>query len=58
MTAYQTLAEQDMAFYGVPVTSVSQNLLKGLWPQSALTGGATPGNYFNLFGSDSPPLAA
>ena len=45
--AYQALAEQNLAFYGVPVNSVSQNLLKGLWPQSALTGPAAPGNYFN-----------
>jgi len=45
--AYQALAEQDLAFYGVPVNTVSQNLLQGLWPQSALAGPASPGNYFN-----------
>jgi hypothetical protein len=45
--AYQALAEQDLSFYGVPVNSVSQNLLMGLWPQSALTGPAVSGNYFN-----------
>jgi len=45
--AYQAQAEQDLAFYGVPVNSVSQNLLQGLWPQSALTGPASSGNYFN-----------
>ncbi len=45
--AYQAQAEQDLAFYGVPVNSVSQNLLAGLWPQSALTGPAVSGNYFN-----------
>ena len=45
--AYQALAEQDLAFYGVPVNSVSQSLLQGLWPAAALTGPATSGNYFN-----------
>ena len=45
--AYQALAKQDLAFYGVPVNSVSQNLLTGLWPQSALTGPAVSDNYFN-----------
>jgi hypothetical protein len=45
--AYQALAVQDLTFYGVPVNSVSQNLLQGLWPQAALTGAAVSGNYFN-----------
>src|SRR6201997_3385280 len=45
--AYQALAEQDLAYYGVPINSVSQSLLQGLWPQSALTGPASSGNYFN-----------
>jgi hypothetical protein len=45
--AYQALAMQDLAFYGVPLNSVSQNLLTGLWPQSALTGAAVSNNYFN-----------
>ena len=45
--AYQALAEQDLAYYGVPVNSVSQSLIHGLWPQSALTGAAVSGNYFN-----------
>jgi hypothetical protein len=45
--AYQALAEQDLAFYGVPLNSVSQSLLQGLWPASALTGAAVSGNYFN-----------
>lgn len=31
----------------VPVNPVSQNLLAGLWPASALTGPATPDNYSN-----------
>ena len=45
--AYQALAEEDLAYYGVPVNSVSQALLQGLWPQAALNGKAAPGNYFN-----------
>jgi hypothetical protein len=45
--AYQALAEQDLVYYGVPVNSVSQSLLGGLWPQGALTGPASSGNYFN-----------
>jgi hypothetical protein len=31
----------------VPVNPVSQSLLAGLWPASALTGQAVPDNYFN-----------
>lgn len=46
--AYQALAEQDLSFYGVPVNAVSVALLQGLWPQDALNGPATSGNYFNL----------
>jgi len=33
--------------YNVPVNPVSENLLAGLWPASALTGLAQPDNYFN-----------
>jgi hypothetical protein len=48
-TAYQTLAKQVLAFYGVPVNTVSTNLLNGngtlaaLWPASALVSTSTTG---------------
>jgi len=53
--AYQTEALAVLAnagsVYGswapVPVNPVSQNLLAGLWPASALTGPAQSDNYFN-----------
>ncbi len=45
--AYQTLAESELAFYGVPVNPVATSLLGGLWPANALTGPAQPGNYFD-----------
>ncbi len=49
--AYQAEAEQVLSYYGIPVNSVSQNLLngngslKGLWPTNALTGTAVSDNY-------------
>jgi hypothetical protein len=49
--AYQTLAYQDLDYFGVPHSTVAANLLngngtlKGLWPTSALTGPAGPDNY-------------
>ncbi|HLI76397.1 MAG TPA: TonB-dependent receptor, partial [Acidobacteriaceae bacterium] len=45
--AYQAEATSVLNFYGVPVNPVSTALLSTLWPQSALTGPATPSNYFN-----------
>lgn len=45
--AYQAEAQSVLNFYGVPVNPVSQSLLKTLWPQTALTGPAQSGNYFN-----------
>ena len=45
--AYQTAAQNVLAFYGVPVNPVSKNLLATLWPGSALNGPAQSGNYFN-----------
>jgi hypothetical protein len=45
--AYQAEAKNLLAYYGVPVNSVSTNLLNTLWPASALTGPASPDNYFN-----------
>ena len=45
--AYQAAAKSVLAAYGVPVNSVSTALLATLWPSSALTGAATPNNYFN-----------
>lgn len=45
--AYQTEAISVLNYYGVPVNSVSTALLANLWPQSALTGPASTGNYFN-----------
>jgi hypothetical protein len=44
---YQAEALQLLNQYGVPVNPVSQNLLKALWPASALTGPGTPGNFFS-----------
>ena len=45
--AYQAAATSVLNYYGVPVNPVSTALLKNLWPQSALTGTANSGNYFN-----------
>jgi hypothetical protein len=45
--AYQAEAKSVLQNYGVPVDPVSVNLLNNLWPSSALTGPATPDNYFN-----------
>lgn len=45
--AYQADAKAVLQNYGVPVNPVSTNLLNNLWPASALTGPATPNNYFN-----------
>ena len=45
--AYQQAALAVLAQYDVPVNPVSENLLAGLWPASALTGLAQPDNYFN-----------
>jgi hypothetical protein len=45
--AYQAEATSVLNFYGVPVNPVSTALLANLWPQSALTGPASSGNYFN-----------
>ncbi len=50
-TAYQTIAESVLGFYGVPVNPVATNLLNGngtlagLWPASALNGPANTLNY-------------
>lgn len=44
--AYQAEAQNLLSFYGVPVNTVSTNLLNNLWPAGALTGLAQPGNYF------------
>jgi hypothetical protein len=54
-TAYQNEALQLLnnpgGVYGnyapIPVNPVSLNLLQNLWPASALTGPASPNNYFN-----------
>jgi len=49
--AYQTVSEQILNFYGVPVSPVATNLLNGsgsyaaLWPADALTGPANTANY-------------
>ena len=45
--AYQAAAKSVLAAYGVPVNPVTSALLANLWPSSALTGAATPNNYFN-----------
>ena len=45
--AYQQAALAVLTQYNVPVNPVSENLLAGLWPASALTGLAQPDNYFN-----------
>jgi Carboxypeptidase regulatory-like domain len=44
--AYQADARSVLAYYGMPVNSVSTNLLNNLWQASILTGPASPGNYF------------
>jgi Carboxypeptidase regulatory-like domain/TonB dependent receptor len=44
--AYQAEAQSLLAYYGVPANPVSTALLS-LWPASALTGPAQPGNYYN-----------
>jgi hypothetical protein len=49
--AYQTVSQQILNFYGVPVSPVATNLLNGagsyagLWPADALTGPANTANY-------------
>jgi Carboxypeptidase regulatory-like domain/TonB dependent receptor len=43
--AYQAEAENVLAYYGVPVNPLSTTLINNLWPASALTGPAQPGNY-------------
>ncbi len=45
--AYQAEALNLLQTYGVPLNSVSENLLSGLWPADVLTGPASPNNYFN-----------
>jgi Carboxypeptidase regulatory-like domain/TonB dependent receptor len=51
--AYQTLALQQLAAYGIPESQAAVNMLNGvgssqaLWPASALTGPATPDNYIS-----------
>jgi hypothetical protein len=45
--AYQQAALAVLTQYNVPVNPVSESLLSGLWPASALTGLAQPDNYFN-----------
>jgi hypothetical protein len=45
--AYQAAATNVLGAWGIPVNPVSTALLANLWPQSALTGGASSGNYFN-----------
>lgn len=45
--AYQQKAESVLAYYGVPVNTVSQNLLSTLWPASVLGGEAKSGNYYS-----------
>lgn len=45
--AYQSEAESLLEYYGMSINPVSSALLGTLWPQSALTGPATAGNYFN-----------
>ena len=46
-TAYQAAATDLLDFYGIPVSPVATSLLANLWPADALTGPATPANYFN-----------
>jgi hypothetical protein len=36
-----------LSFYGIPVSPVATALLGNLWPANALTGPASPANYFN-----------
>jgi hypothetical protein len=51
--AYQAATEKLLADYGITPNQASLNLIngngtyQGLWPTSALTGSATPGNYSN-----------
>jgi hypothetical protein len=45
--AYQAAALQLLRQYSVPVNTVSQTLLKTLWPADTLTGAAGANNYFN-----------
>jgi hypothetical protein len=45
--AYQALALNELAEYGITPNPVSQRLLANLWPQSALTGPAASPNYSN-----------
>ena len=45
--AYQQAALGVMQFYQVPVNPVSANMLKALWPSSALQGPAATGNFFS-----------
>lgn len=52
-TAYQTVALEQLNAWGIPENQASVNLLNGtgsyagLWPAAALTGPATPYNYFS-----------
>ncbi len=51
--AYQTLALQELSAWGIPASQTAENILHGtgsyaaLWPGAALTGPATPNNYFS-----------
>jgi hypothetical protein len=44
-SAYQNLALQEMAKFGVQESSISKALLANLWPASTLSGAAVPNNY-------------
>jgi hypothetical protein len=46
-TAYQAAATDLLSFYGMTVSPVATSLLANLWPADALTGPASPANYFN-----------
>ena len=45
--AYQQAAINLLSQYGMTPNPLSLNLLHSLWPSSALTGAASPNNYFN-----------
>ncbi len=51
--AYQAVAMQELNAWGIPENQASINLLsgagkyQGLWPAAALTGSASPSNYFS-----------
>jgi Carboxypeptidase regulatory-like domain/TonB dependent receptor len=44
--AYQAAAKQLLTQFGVPVNPVANGLLSTLWPANALTGPASPNNYY------------